>query len=96
MTRNIIIEMLKRNPKISREFGGRRVLPEDEIWQNARDVWKELPNSKVASAYVQAYRIADKVFQAKGDNKFLGSGGSIHCGIGNDFKFIENGIERKD
>jgi hypothetical protein len=47
------------------------MLPEDEIWQNAQDVWKELPNSKVASAYVQAYRIADKVIQAKGDNKFL-------------------------
>jgi hypothetical protein len=46
-------------------------------------------NSKVA------YRIADKVIQAKGDNKFLGSGGSIHCGIGNDFKFTEDGIERK-
>jgi hypothetical protein len=55
-----------------------------------------VPNSKVASADVQAYRIADKVIQAKGDNKFLGSGGSIHCGIGNDFKFTENGIERKD
>jgi hypothetical protein len=50
----------------------------------------------VASAYVQAYRIADKVIQAKGNNKFLGSGGSIHCGIGNDFKFTENAIERKD
>jgi hypothetical protein len=36
------------------------------------------------------------VIQAKGNNKFLGSGGSIHCGIGNDFKFTENGIERID
>jgi hypothetical protein len=86
----------KRHIQKSRECGGRRVLLEDKIWQNAEDVWKELPNSKVASAYVQAYRIADKVIQAKGDNKFLGSGGSIHCGIGNDFKFTENGIERKD
>jgi hypothetical protein len=61
------------------------------LWKgHPHDVWKELPNSKVA------YRIADKVIQAKGDNKFLGSGGSIHCGIGNDFKFTENGIERKD
>jgi hypothetical protein len=85
----------KRHIQKSRECGGRRVLLEDKIWQNAEDVWKELPNSKVASAYVQAYRIADKVIQAKGDNKFLGSGGSIHCGIGNDFKFTENGIERK-
>jgi hypothetical protein len=33
---------------------------------------------------------------AKGDNKFLGSGGSIRCGIGNDFKETLNGIQRKD
>jgi hypothetical protein len=56
----------------------------------------EPPNSKVASTYVHAYRIADKIIQAKGVNKFLGSGGSIHCGIGNDFKVTENSIERKD
>jgi hypothetical protein len=68
----------------------------NEIWQNAEDVWKELPNSKVASAYAQAYRIADKVIQAKGNNKLLGSGGTIHCGIRNDFKFTANGIERID
>jgi hypothetical protein len=82
----------------SKGSGVRRspVLPEDEIWQNAQDVRKELPNSKVASSCIQAYRIADKLIQAKGDNKFLGSGGSIHCGIGNDFKFTENGIERID
>jgi hypothetical protein len=54
-----------------------------------------------AYAYVQAYRIADKVIQAKGKHKFLGSGACwsasmIHCGIGNDFKFTENGIERID
>jgi hypothetical protein len=53
--------MLKRHAQKSRECDGRRVLPEDEIWQNAQDVWTELPNSKLASAYVQAYRIADKV-----------------------------------
>jgi hypothetical protein len=88
--------MSKRHTQKSRECGGSRVLPVDEIWENAEDVWKELPNSKVASAYVQAYRIADKVIQAKGDNEFLGSGGNIHCGIRNDFKFTANGLERKD
>jgi hypothetical protein len=88
--------MSKRHTKKSWECGGRRVLPTDEIWQNAQDVWKELPNCNVASAYVQAYRIADKVIQAKGDNKFLGSGGSIHCGIRNDLKKTANGIERID
>jgi hypothetical protein len=40
--------------------------------------------------------ITDKVIEAKGDNKVFGSGGSIHRGIGNDFKFTENGMERKD
>jgi hypothetical protein len=60
---------------------------------NAEDVWKELPNPKMASAYVQAYRI-DKVIQAKGDDKFLGSGEIIHYGIRKDFKFTANGIER--
>jgi hypothetical protein len=34
--------------------------------------------------------------QAKGNKKFLGSSGSTHCGIGNDLKFTENGIERID
>jgi hypothetical protein len=88
--------MSKRHIQKSRECGGCRVLPTDEIWQNAQDVWKELPNAKVASGYVHAYRIAAKVIQAEGDNKFLGSGGSIHCGIGKDFKETENGIKRKD
>jgi hypothetical protein len=50
----------------------------------------------VASAYIHAYRIADIVIQAEGDNKFLGSGGSIHCGIRNDSNLQKNGIERKD
>jgi hypothetical protein len=61
--------MSKRHIKKSREGGGRRVLPQDEIWHNAQHVSNELPYSKVASAYVDAYRIADKVIQAKGYNK---------------------------
>jgi hypothetical protein len=61
--------MSKRHIQKSPECGDLWVLPEDEIWQNAQDVWKELPNSKVASAYVQGYRIVDKVIQAKSDNK---------------------------
>jgi hypothetical protein len=65
---------------------------EDETWQNAEDTWKQLPSSKVASAYVQAYRIADKVIQAKGNNKLLVSGGKHPS----HFKFTENGGERID
>jgi hypothetical protein len=61
---SVFLCMSKRHIQKSRECGGRRVLPEDEIWQNAKDVWDELPNAKVASAYVQAYMIAENVIQA--------------------------------
>jgi hypothetical protein len=60
--------------------------------KNVRD---ELPHWKVASTCVQAEPIADEVIPAKGYNKFLGSGWSIHRGIGNDFKFLDDGTERK-
>jgi hypothetical protein len=56
------------------------VLPEDEIWQNAEDVWKELPNSKVASAYVQAYRIATKLSKQKAITNFLAQVGASIVG----------------
>jgi hypothetical protein len=56
--------MSKRPIQKSREWEGRRVLPEDEIWQNAPDAWNEVPISKMASPYVQAYWIADKIIQA--------------------------------
>jgi hypothetical protein len=51
-----------------------------EIRQNAEDVWKELPNSKAASAYVQAYRIASNVIQTKGNYKFLAQVGASIVG----------------
>jgi hypothetical protein len=60
----------------------------------SQNVGKELPNLKFASAYVQAYRIADKVgIQAKGDNKFLDAGDSIIVGsetISSSLKMVLN------
>jgi hypothetical protein len=35
----------------------------------------------VASGYVQAFRIAEKVVEVRGDHGFLGASGSIHVGI---------------
>ena len=57
---------------------------------------ERLPNCKIASAYIQAYRIAKKVIAAKGDNAFCGAGGSIHCGIGDDFVETDDGMKRRD
>ena len=60
----------------------RKVLSEAEIWENAKIVWNNLPNHQVASGYIQAHRIVDKVIKAAGDNNFLGAGGDgIHTGI---------------
>ena len=39
-------------------------------------MWKDFPSAKMASGYIQAYRIASEVIKAKGDNKFLGVGGT--------------------
>jgi hypothetical protein len=89
--------MSKRHVQKYRACGGCRVLPQDEIWQNAQNVWNELPNSKVASAYFHAYRIVDKVIQAKGDNKFIDSGGHIVGSetISNEPKMVLNELRRR-
>jgi hypothetical protein len=59
--------------------------------------WNTLPNNKIASAYIQAHRIAAKVVHAQGDNAFLGSGGDIHTGINRDFEAaLTGGLVRKD
>jgi hypothetical protein len=47
---------------------GLNVLKEDEIWATANDVWHELPSCKIASGFVQAHRIAQKVIDARGGN----------------------------
>ena len=52
----------------------------------------------MASGYIQSYRIAADVIKAKGDNKFLGVGGTPHVGVWADFKdnTTRIGITRKD
>ena len=72
------------------------LIGEDEIWAAAEEVWMRLENWKIASAYIQAHRIAKKVIAAKGDNTFLGGGGSIHVGVGDDFVASDDGLTRKD
>jgi len=88
--------MSKRHTALSRSHEGLKVLGEDEIWAAAEEVWMRLENWKIASAYIQAHRIAKKVIAAKGDNAFLGGGGCIHVGVGDDFVASEDGLVRKD
>jgi hypothetical protein len=61
--------------------GGLCVLKKDEIWSGNEKVWHYLRSSKIASGYVQAFHIVEKVVEAQGDNGFLGASGSIQVGI---------------
>jgi len=73
------------------------MLQPNEIWDTAQTVWGELPSAKIASGFVQAYQILQKVIQQKGSNKFLtGSDGRIHVGIRKHFKQTDRGLTRKD
>ena len=76
---------------LCRDREGLKVLTEDQTWDAAEEVWMGLENWKIASAYIQAHRIAKKVIVAKGNNDFLGNGEGIHVGVRKDFRPTENG-----
>ena len=94
---SVLLCMSRRHIDKSRECAWLHVLTEDQILETANDVWSELKNDKISSAYVQGYRIADKVIKAKGNNDFLGNGGSIHTDV-RKFVYVTNvgGLARKD
>ena len=71
-------------------------MKEDEIWEAAEEVWRGLPSSKIAQAFIQAHRIAKKVVKTGGDSKFLGVGGTISVGVRKDFMATASGVARKD
>jgi hypothetical protein len=93
---SVFPSMSRRHIAKGRERGGLRVLSEDDIWETALGVWTELPNSKIASGFIQAHRIAAQVIKAGGDNKFLGVGGTPHVGVRKDFHQTDDGLVRKD
>jgi hypothetical protein len=88
--------MSKWHTALSRERAGLRVLKEGEIWDAAEMVWRDLPTSKIASAYIQANRIAGAIIKSKGSNDFLGVNGSLHFGVRQGFDKTADGLARKD
>jgi hypothetical protein len=66
-----------------RDHGGLHVLKEDKIWAATEEVWRKLPNNKIASGFVQAHRITKKVVAVRGNNDFLGTSGDggIYVGL---------------
>jgi hypothetical protein len=93
---SVFPSMSKQHTMLCRDREGLKVLSEDQIWSGADEVWMKLENWKIASAYIQAYRIGAKVIKANGSNSFLGNGGSIHVGVTSDFRKTEDGLARLD
>ncbi len=90
--------MSRRHCSLARDRGGLHVLKEDEIWAAANDVWHQLPSCKIASGFVQAHRIAQKVINASGGNEFLGNksfDNGIHCDVRKDFNETTKGLSRR-
>ena len=59
-------------------------------------VWEKIPCAKIASAYVQANRIAERVIKMGGSNDFLAVKGSISVGVRDDFQQTKHGLRSKD
>ena len=88
--------MSRRHCALERASGGLHVLKEDEVWTAAEEVWRKLPNSKIASAYAHAYCIAEEVVKRQGDNKFLGERSGLSFGVRKRFHETAVGITRRD
>ena len=63
----------------------------DTIYKTAEEAWCGLASAKIASGFVLAYRIAAKVIEDEGENKFL-CGSNFHLGVRNDFIYTDTGI----
>ena len=85
--------MSKRHTKMLTEYSN-SVAPPEEIERCAVKVWKELESHIVAQGYVLAFRVAQKVIETGGDNKFL-RGGEYHANVRKDFVETNTGIRPK-
>ena len=93
---SVFPDMSRRHCALARASGGLCVLKEDEIWEAAEQVWRDLPNCKIASAYCHAYRIGEEVVRQKGDNRFLGERSGISFGVRGEYHETATGVERRD
>lgn len=94
---SIFPAMSRRHSHIVRSLHGTRIVKGDEIWESAVRVWDVYPSCKIANAFVQTRRIAEKIVKSKGGNSFLsGVDGGIAAEIRKDFNATNVGNKRKD
>ena len=85
----------RRHTQLAREHNGLRMLTEDQIWDTAKSVCDRLPSSKVASGFIQAHWIAQRVIEFQGSNSFL-TGSKIHFGVRRDYTETATGLKHSD
>jgi hypothetical protein len=84
--------MLKRHTQLLRQHGN-SVIPNDDIWKAAQEVWNDLESYVIARGFVLACRIAAKVIEGEGGNDFLNNA-DFHCEVRKDFANTATGIKR--
>ncbi len=85
---SVFAGLLRGHCSLAQDRSRLHVLKEDKIWATTEGVWHELPICKIASGFVQAHRIAQKVINANGENQLLGNKSfddGIHCDVRKDF-----------
>jgi len=87
--------MSRRHTQLAREQNGLRMLTEDQIWDTAKSVWDRLPSSKIASSFIRAQRITQRVIEFDGSNSFL-TGSRIHFGVRRAYTETVTGLKRSD
>ena len=88
--------MSKRHSERARKLVGTSVISTAQIWDMANEVYNAMPNSKIASAFIQYWRTMSHVIKAGGSNEFVGRMGkdkTLHTGIRNDFDETAKGMK---
>jgi hypothetical protein len=65
----------------------------DDIWKAAKHVWDTLDSPSIARGFVLAYRLARRVVEFKGSNKFL-CDKKFHCEVRKDYRDTPDGITK--
>jgi hypothetical protein len=85
--------MSKRHTQLLRQHGN-SVIPNDQIWKAAQEVWNDLESYVIARrGFILAYIIAAKVIEGEGGNDFLNNA-DFHCEVWKDFANTATGIKR--
>jgi hypothetical protein len=84
--------MLKRHTQLLQQHGN-SVIPNDQIWKAAQEVWNDLELYVIARGFALAYIIVAKVIEGEGGNDFLNNA-YFHCEVPKYFVNTAMGIKR--